>query len=568
MSTSASLVLYKKKTYNLQLSQGERKLKWTPVQSGGVEGSVSTDNLVALFASKPDSPKVALRITVTQPSTTTTEDHNFVFVNASSALSDREILKKELSVLLAANKARKAQGPEEVVNDGGRSAEEEIRVRRELFKKDPQLAALHKELVRESKVITEEEFWEGREALLETESLLLSQQSGRIAQMVQPKLKAADANKGSTSSLTVGSGGNDDLTITITAQMIHDIFEMFPIVGKIYAERVPKQLSQTSFWSRYFQSKLFHQLNRTYSTDVASASTNSIDNIKPDPIFDLYLGMEDDDIEPKNLQTDEVYRLLDLRATEEDHGETGNTNDFTMQAGRQKNTLPLIRRFNEHSERLLDEALGKEVKRRRVDPSDRAYFSEILLDDLEGQTEADRIAAQTASEATANGATAAQKEKAKEEDGKVEQDTIQSFRDAREMFRDRDPNLADFEVDDKAISLSMRHLSAILRGRHDRSSRALPTLPPSLFRSVVSCQATTNEFLRHFWTAVLSVPMDEAKAEKMMGYLGGTEERINGIIVEAQKQGEAERVAVAMRGVQDQVKKAREHWTEKRRKKP
>lgn len=48
--------------------------------------------------------------------------------------------------------------------------------------------------------------------------------------------------------------------------------------------------------------------------------------------------------------------------------QTGNTNDVTMQAGRQRAILPLIRKFNEHSERLLNSALGevRPVKRRRL----------------------------------------------------------------------------------------------------------------------------------------------------------------------------------------------------------
>lgn len=37
--------------------------------------------------------------------------------------------------------------------------------------------------------------------------------------------------------------------------------------------------------------------------------------------------------------------------------QTGNEKDVTMQAGRQKAVLPLIRKFNEHSERLLNSAL-------------------------------------------------------------------------------------------------------------------------------------------------------------------------------------------------------------------
>lgn len=37
--------------------------------------------------------------------------------------------------------------------------------------------------------------------------------------------------------------------------------------------------------------------------------------------------------------------------------QTGNEKDVTMQAGKQRAVLPLIRKFNEHSTRLLDTAL-------------------------------------------------------------------------------------------------------------------------------------------------------------------------------------------------------------------
>jgi transcription initiation factor TFIIH subunit 1 len=48
-----------------------------------------------------------------------------------------------------------------------------------------------------------------------------------------------------------------------------------------------------------------------------------------------------------------VEKFLDLAATEEDHGETNLIRDVTMQAGKERSSLPLIRRFNQHSEKLL-----------------------------------------------------------------------------------------------------------------------------------------------------------------------------------------------------------------------
>lgn len=81
------------------------------------------------------------------------------------------------------------------------------------------------------------------------------------------------------------------------------------------------------------------------------------------------------ELEPRRQRSDPVELFVNLGATLEDHREvilasqfdvlcliyssvqTGNEKDVTMRAGRQKGALPLIRKFNEHSERLLNSAL-------------------------------------------------------------------------------------------------------------------------------------------------------------------------------------------------------------------
>lgn len=50
---------------------------------------------------------------------------------------------------------------------------------------------------------------------------------------------------------------------------------------------------------------------------------------------------------------DAVEKYLDLAATEEDHGDSTTIRDVTMQAGKERSSLPLIRRFNDHSQKLL-----------------------------------------------------------------------------------------------------------------------------------------------------------------------------------------------------------------------
>ena len=121
-------------------------------------------------------------------------------------------------------------------------------------------------------------------------------------------------------------------------------------------------MDEQEFWSRYFQSKLYHRLR----TSARSAASEHI--VRADPVFDRYLDdlVEDDDLESRR-EYHAHDSFLDLAATEVDHQETGNQKDFTMRAGGERSALPLLRRFNQHSSSLLDSALGtQEQGQRRV----------------------------------------------------------------------------------------------------------------------------------------------------------------------------------------------------------
>ena len=88
--------------------------------------------------------------------------------------------------------------------------------------------------------------------------------------------------------------------------------------------------------------------------------------------------------------------------------------------------------------------------------------------------------------------------------------------------------------------------------RHSGSSGVSSSkqqFPETVLRSMLSCQASANEFLRHFWSAILpSNPSDfgysaasmaapaqkAAKAVRMMGYLEKTQERVDTIVQQSQ----------------------------------
>lgn len=223
-------------------------------------------------------------------------------------MSDRERFKKELSTFIAENREQvtsermdvdgeedvkpdltkldkgKGKGKENASNapagataaavkpstTAANSATSDFRLRKLVLQAHPALMALHRDLVM-SRQISEAEFWEGRSDLLDAARAAESQLKGKSGGMVDPKPETDD--KG-------------DVTVKITPQLIIDIFAEYPAVLRAYNDNVPDPLDEQQFWTRYFQSKLFNR-NRT-------ANRAAVNTVKDDPIFDAYLGEEDD----------------------------------------------------------------------------------------------------------------------------------------------------------------------------------------------------------------------------------------------------------------------------------
>jgi hypothetical protein len=76
------------------------------------------------------------------------------------------------------------------------------------------------------------------------------------------------------------------------------------------------QISESEFWTRYFTSQLWEQ----HRASVRKATNEEV-NKKKDDIFDLYLEDPDWGIEPRKEAEELVGRVIDLAATEQDHGD-------------------------------------------------------------------------------------------------------------------------------------------------------------------------------------------------------------------------------------------------------
>ncbi|KAL0956420.1 hypothetical protein HGRIS_002568 [Hohenbuehelia grisea] len=415
----------------------------------------------------------------------------------------------------------------------GNDAANDFRLRKKVLVSDPELASLHRDLVMSGQ-ITETEFWDGREHLLLAQAAFENQKKGKPGQLVDPRPETVE-------------GG--EIKIRITPQLVHDIFDEYPVVAKAYSDNVPNKLSEAEFWKRYFQSKLFN----AHRASIRSSATQHV--VKDDPIFDKYLEKDDDGLEPRRQPAGDVDLFVDLGATLEDHGETGNERDITMQPGRQRGALPLIRKFNEHSERLLNSALGEAsaAKRRKID---KDTYAAIELDDLRDSESSAGITLEMQDrERYFEGRTAAGSNGVDHE----HLDFKTLVHEAKQNLQNWETNLNQLKIERKPGDAALMAMTTNVATRLDVRSRK-NDIPVGLFTQMTTCQTAANEFLRQFWLSMYPQPNDvqtvvvatpaqrAAKAEKMIGYLSKTKEKVDALVRTAQADGvDHNRVEVAMK---------------------
>ncbi|KAG1809358.1 uncharacterized protein BJ212DRAFT_1379623 [Suillus subaureus] len=570
MPTTSAKASYKKQPGTLELTDSH--LTWT--QEGKKAPAVRVPHLEAssLFCSKEGAAQVRLKLGLVNDEA----GHNFTFTSPSAvAYAEREAFKQELTNIISRNRSAAptplqkptplstpAKTPAPIQSTSratsvssdtrtpilsGIDAATDFRLRKKVLLSNPELLALHKELVM-SGHITESEFWDGREHLLLAEAAAEGQKRGRPGQLVDPRPQTVE-------------GG--EVKIVITPQLVHDIFDEFPVVAKAYNDNVPNKLSEAEFWKRYFQSKLFN----AHRASIRSSAAQHV--VKDDPIFDKYLEKDDDELEPRRARNEVSDLFINIGATLEDHGETGNEKDVTMQAGRQRGALPLIRKFNEHSERLLNSALGEvpPAKRRRIDSGldeDEDTYAQITLDDLRDPEAMDGITLQMQDrERYFEGQLA---RNASEQAGSAVVDVRAAFAELKHGFRGWETRFSQLRIDKRAGDAALDSMTQNVSARLDIRTRKT-NFPPTLFRQLTTCQTAANEFLRQFWTSLYPPPtttsssatpsQNAAKAAKMAGYLSKTREKVEALVRAGQLEGvEPERVEAAMKPLLDAVEHA------------
>lgn len=117
-------------------------------------------------------------------------------------------------------------------------------LRERVLRKNPTLKLLHRELVI-GKQISEDEFWDGREALLKGEELAYEQRPGRPSRLLDDRFDVA-GNKRDSGKIQGGTGvglkkvETGPIVLNITKELTREIFEEFPVVQDAYAKNVPR----------------------------------------------------------------------------------------------------------------------------------------------------------------------------------------------------------------------------------------------------------------------------------------------------------------------------------------
>ncbi|CAL1271219.1 unnamed protein product [Larinioides sclopetarius] len=260
--------------------------------------------------------KVQLQVVLHSGDNTT-----FHFVNPMGSnwqLQDRNSVKELLQQLLPKFK---------------RKINKELEEKNNILAKDPVLFQLYRDLVA-TQVITADEFW-----------------ANYVKKPAQNETANTEQETGISGSFLVGispqTDGSCGFRYNITPEIIDSIFRTYPAVKRKHMENVPHKISESEFWTKFFQSHYFHRdrLNIN-SKDLFSECAkmdeqdvkSAIDKGIPDPFVDI------SSFEEEKLLDDDSKNVVNAYNTQKEINQN------------------MIRRFNHHSMMVLQSCSKKKLE--------------------------------------------------------------------------------------------------------------------------------------------------------------------------------------------------------------
>lgn len=258
-------------------------------------------------------PKVQLQLVMNDGNNST-----FHFVNSNgikAQIEDRDKVKDLLQRMLPNFK---------------RKVDKELEEKNRILTENPHLLQMYKDLVI-TQVLSSEEFW-----------------STHANQYTQEKSQKQDIGVSAAflADIKPQTDGCNGLKYNLTADVIECIFKTYPAVKKKHSEHVPAKLSESEFWTKFFQSHYFHR-------DRIMAGTKDIFT---------ECGKIDDKALQEAVNKSAGDVLLDLRSFEDNTLAEGFGSAVSDKNGVNSGNIVhqnMVKRFNQHSTMVLNTCMKK-----------------------------------------------------------------------------------------------------------------------------------------------------------------------------------------------------------------
>lgn len=200
------------------------------------------------------------------------------------------------------------------------------------------------------------QFWSSRIPLLRAHAIEKNQSRGayNVLSTMKPRVE------------------EEKIKLSISKEQIQLIFAQHPLVKRVYDENVPR-LSESAFWSAFFQSRLFKKLK----------GEKILEDDPPNAILDKYLLYDEDEERAQRFLASHIPHIIDLEGNEVNHSQRkGNQPDITMRPNT-VDRMPILRTLNSLSEKIMSHVAPNDI-----DPSlpigvDEETFNSLALRDLQ-----------------------------------------------------------------------------------------------------------------------------------------------------------------------------------------
>lgn len=256
----------------------------------------------------------------------------FHFVNKAgqaAQLADRDQVKELLQQLLPNFK---------------RKVDKELEEKNRILSENPNLLQLYKDLVI-TQVLTSEEFWATHANDYTPQVSVTSTASSTNSQsstVVGPK-QDIGVSGAFLADIKPQTDGCNGFRYNLTGDIIECIFKTYPAVKRKHTENVPAKMTESEFWTKFFQSHYFHR-------DRIAGATKDIFS---------ECGRIDDQALKADVAKSAGDPLLDLRlfedsTLEEGFGGAATSNNKHQYSGSGNIVHQnMIKRFNQHSMMVL-----------------------------------------------------------------------------------------------------------------------------------------------------------------------------------------------------------------------